>query len=144
MSKRRVVVTGLGIVSPLGSTVATAWDGDRQRAQRHRAHHALRRHRLSRAASAAQSKDFNAEEYMRAEGSAAHGSVRALRRRRRHAGRSGTRASRSPKSNCERIGVVMGAGIGGLATIEENTAKWLEAKTPRKISPFFIPAASST
>jgi 3-oxoacyl-[acyl-carrier-protein] synthase II len=40
-----------------------------------------------------------------------------------------------------RIGVAMGAGIGGLSTIEENTAKWLEAKTPRKISPFFIPGS---
>jgi 3-oxoacyl-[acyl-carrier-protein] synthase II len=35
----------------------------------------------------------------------------------------------------------MGAGIGGLSTIEENTAKWLEARTPRKISPFFIPGS---
>jgi 3-oxoacyl-[acyl-carrier-protein] synthase II len=35
----------------------------------------------------------------------------------------------------------MGAGIGGLSTIEENTAKWLEAKSPRKISPFFIPGS---
>jgi 3-oxoacyl-[acyl-carrier-protein] synthase II len=43
--------------------------------------------------------------------------------------------------NCARIGVAMGAGIGGLSTIEENTAKWLEARTPRKISPFFIPGS---
>jgi 3-oxoacyl-[acyl-carrier-protein] synthase II len=35
----------------------------------------------------------------------------------------------------------MGAGIGGLSTIEENTAKWLEARSPRKISPFFIPGS---
>jgi 3-oxoacyl-[acyl-carrier-protein] synthase II len=35
----------------------------------------------------------------------------------------------------------MGAGIGGLHTIEENSAKWLEAKSPRKISPFFIPGS---
>jgi 3-oxoacyl-[acyl-carrier-protein] synthase II len=35
----------------------------------------------------------------------------------------------------------MGAGIGGLSTIEENTARWLEARTPRKISPFFIPGS---
>jgi 3-oxoacyl-[acyl-carrier-protein] synthase II len=45
------------------------------------------------------------------------------------------------EANCARIGVAMGAGIGGLSTIEENTAKWLEAKTPRKISPFFIPGS---
>ncbi len=45
------------------------------------------------------------------------------------------------ESSAARIGVVMGAGIGGLHTIEENTAKWLEAKSPRKISPFFIPGS---
>jgi 3-oxoacyl-[acyl-carrier-protein] synthase II len=45
------------------------------------------------------------------------------------------------EENSARIGVAIGAGIGGLSTIEENTAKWLEAKSPRKISPFFIPGS---
>lgn len=45
------------------------------------------------------------------------------------------------EANSPRIGVAIGAGIGGLSTIEENTAKWLEAKSPRKISPFFIPGS---
>lgn len=45
------------------------------------------------------------------------------------------------EANSSRIGVAIGAGIGGLSTIEENTAKWLEAKSPRKISPFFIPGS---
>jgi 3-oxoacyl-[acyl-carrier-protein] synthase II len=45
------------------------------------------------------------------------------------------------EANSARIGVAIGAGIGGLSTIEENTAKWLEAKSPRKISPFFIPGS---
>ena len=45
------------------------------------------------------------------------------------------------EANSPRIGVAIGAGIGGLSTIEENTAKWLEARTPRKISPFFIPGS---
>jgi 3-oxoacyl-[acyl-carrier-protein] synthase II len=45
------------------------------------------------------------------------------------------------EANSPRIGVAMGAGIGGLSTIEETTAKWLEAKSPRKISPFFIPGS---
>jgi 3-oxoacyl-[acyl-carrier-protein] synthase II len=44
-------------------------------------------------------------------------------------------------ANTSRIGVAMGAGIGGLSTIEENTEKWLESRTPRKISPFFIPGS---
>ena len=45
------------------------------------------------------------------------------------------------EENSPRIGVAIGAGIGGLSTIEENTAKWLEAKSPRRISPFFIPGS---
>jgi 3-oxoacyl-[acyl-carrier-protein] synthase II len=43
--------------------------------------------------------------------------------------------------NSPRIGVAIGAGIGGLHTIEDNTERWLEARTPRKISPFFIPGS---
>ncbi len=43
--------------------------------------------------------------------------------------------------NSPRIGVAIGAGIGGLSTIEENTEKWLDARSPRKISPFFIPGS---
>ena len=45
------------------------------------------------------------------------------------------------EANAPRIGVAIGAGIGGLSTIEETTAKWLESRTPRKISPFFIPGS---
>jgi 3-oxoacyl-[acyl-carrier-protein] synthase II len=45
------------------------------------------------------------------------------------------------EASAPRIGIAMGAGIGGLHTIEENTGKWLEAKSPRKISPFFIPGS---
>lgn len=44
------------------------------------------------------------------------------------------------KLDAERCGVIMGAGIGGLATIEAEYDAMLEAKGPRKISPFFIPA----
>ena len=45
------------------------------------------------------------------------------------------------ETNASRIGVAIGAGIGGLSTIEENTEKWLESRTPRRISPFFIPGS---
>ena len=45
------------------------------------------------------------------------------------------------EANAPRIGVAIGAGIGGLSTIEENTEKWLESRTPRRISPFFIPGS---
>jgi 3-oxoacyl-[acyl-carrier-protein] synthase II len=45
------------------------------------------------------------------------------------------------EANAQRVGVVMGAGIGGLDTIEETSAKYLETRSPRKISPFFIPGS---
>jgi 3-oxoacyl-[acyl-carrier-protein] synthase II len=44
-------------------------------------------------------------------------------------------------ANRSRIGLVMGAGIGGLATIEENYARYVETGSPKKISPFYIPAS---
>jgi 3-oxoacyl-[acyl-carrier-protein] synthase II len=43
--------------------------------------------------------------------------------------------------NAQRVGVTMGAGIGGLNTIEDSYEKFLEAKSPRKISPFFVPSS---
>jgi 3-oxoacyl-[acyl-carrier-protein] synthase II len=45
-----------------------------------------------------------------------------------------------PKSDPERCGVVCGAGIGGLWTIETEYGEYLKAMSPRKISPFFVPA----
>ena len=47
------------------------------------------------------------------------------------------------ESNGHRIGIAMGAGIGGIKTIEDNHNKML-AGGARKISPFLFPAASST
>jgi 3-oxoacyl-[acyl-carrier-protein] synthase II len=44
------------------------------------------------------------------------------------------------KSDANRCGVICGAGIGGLATIEEQYGAYLETKNPKKISPFFVPA----
>jgi 3-oxoacyl-[acyl-carrier-protein] synthase II len=139
LTKRRVVVTGLGIVSPLGSTIASAWDG-------------ICNGRsgivtLTKMDTSAfpvriggEAVGFDAEAYMSAKdvrkfdpfvlfGFAA--AVQAFKD-------SGVEVN---EANSPRIGVAMGAGIGGLSTIEETTAKWLEAKSPRKISPFFIPGS---
>jgi 3-oxoacyl-[acyl-carrier-protein] synthase II len=44
-------------------------------------------------------------------------------------------------SNAPRIGVAIGAGIGGLTTIENNYRRYLESGSPRKISPFFVPSS---
>jgi 3-oxoacyl-[acyl-carrier-protein] synthase II len=44
------------------------------------------------------------------------------------------------KSDATRCGAIMGAGIGGLGTIESEYDDYLKAHNPRKISPFFVPA----
>src|SRR5580658_1144541 len=44
------------------------------------------------------------------------------------------------KSDATRCGAIMGAGIGGLGTIESEYGDYLKAHNPRKISPFFVPA----
>ena len=139
MSRRRVVVTGLGIVSPLGSTVATAWEGI---VNGRSGIGLIDKMDLSAfpVRIGGQAKDFNAEEYM------APKDLRKFDPFVPFGVASATQAIKDSgfevnEANCGRIGVAMGAGIGGLSTIEENTAKWLEAKTPRKISPFFIPGS---
>jgi len=139
LSRRRVVVTGLGIVSPLGSTVATAWAGI---VNGRSGIGLIDKMDLSAfpARIGGQAKDFNAEEYM------APKDLRKFDPFVPFGVASATQAIKDSgfevnEATCARIGVAMGAGIGGLSTIEENTAKWLEAKTPRKISPFFIPGS---
>ncbi len=139
MSRRRVVVTGLGIVSPLGSTVATAWEGI---VNGRSGIGLIDKMDLSAfpVRIGGQAQGFNAEEYM------APKDVRKFDPFVPFGVASATQAIKDSgfevtEANCARIGVAMGAGIGGLSTIEENTAKWLEAKTPRKISPFFIPGS---
>ena len=138
-SRRRVVVTGLGVVSPVGSTVASAWDsivnGRSGIGPITKLDVSAFPVRIG-----GEVKDFDAEEYMGPKdvrkfdpfvpfGFAS--AVQAVRD-------SGIEVT---DTNRARIGVAMGAGIGGLSTIEENTAKWLEARSPRRISPFFIPGS---
>jgi len=45
------------------------------------------------------------------------------------------------EQNSERIGALMGAGMGGLESIEETYDRYLETKSPKRVSPFFIPAS---
>jgi 3-oxoacyl-[acyl-carrier-protein] synthase II len=139
LSKRRVVVTGLGMLSPLGITVADGWSA--VLAGRSGIGPITRFDVTGFPCTIAGSiPDFDVSKYMPAKearrmdlfmqyGVAA--GVQAIA----DAGLEVTDANRS------RIGLIMGAGIGGLATIEENYAKYLETKSPKKISPFYIPAS---
>ena len=45
------------------------------------------------------------------------------------------------EANSDRIGIMMGSGMGGLESIEETYDKYLETHSPKKVSPFFIPAS---
>jgi 3-oxoacyl-[acyl-carrier-protein] synthase II len=139
LSKRRVVVTGLGMVSPLGNTVADSWAA--ALAGKSGIGPITRFDTTGFPCTIAGSvPDFDVTKYMPAKEARRmdlfmHYGVAAGVQAIADGGIEVTDANRA------RIGLVMGAGIGGLATIEDNYAKYLETKTPKKISPFYIPAS---
>ncbi|MER0202975.1 MAG: beta-ketoacyl-[acyl-carrier-protein] synthase II [Nitrosomonas sp.] len=138
MSKRRVVVTGLGIVSPVGSTVSSAWEdiiSGKSGITR------ITRFDASSFASqiAGEVKDFDIHQYL---------SVKEARRMDIFIHYGMAAAIQAVKDagiddisrlDAEKIGVNIGSGIGGLPMIE-NTDTAYHAGGPRKISPFFIPS----
>ena len=139
MSKRRVVVTGFGMLSPLGNTVAESWSA--ALAGKSGIGPITRFDTTSFPSTIAGSiRDFDVTLYMPAK------EARRMDLFMQYGVAAGVQAIADSglevtDANRARIGLVMGAGIGGLATIEENYAKYLEAKGPRKISPFYIPAS---
>jgi 3-oxoacyl-[acyl-carrier-protein] synthase II len=140
VARRRVVVTGLGMVSPVGNTVAEAWEN--LTAGRSGIGRITRFDPAAfKAQIAGEVKNFDVTAYLSAKearrmdtfihfGMAA--GIQALR----DAGLDG------PQADAERIGVNIGSGIGGLPMIEDTHNDFL-AGGPRKISPFFIPGTIS-
>jgi 3-oxoacyl-[acyl-carrier-protein] synthase II len=139
LSKRRVVITGLGIVSPVGSTVDTAW---RNVLEGNSGIGPITRFDVSAwpVRFHGPVAGFNAESYL---------SPKELRKMDpfMHYG-YGAAADAIKDSgiaitpeNAQRIGITMGAGIGGLDTIEENYRKYAETLSPKRISPFFVPGS---
>ncbi len=136
--KRRVVITGLGIVSPVGNSIDTAWDNiinGRSGIGR------ITRFDASGFNSqiAGEVRDFDLTQYMSAkEGKQMdtfiHYGIAASIDAWRDSGLDIT------KENAERIGVIVSSGIGGLHRIEDTQTEYL-AKGPRRISPFFVPAS---
>src|SRR5688572_31875740 len=136
MTRRRVVVTGLGIVSPIGNTVAEAWESalaGKSGITR------ITRFDASRLSSqiAGEVKGFDIAPYMsskeaRRMDTFIHYGVAAALQAWRECGLQVT------PQNAERIGINFGSGIGGLPLIEAQHRE-LEEKGPRRISPFFIP-----
>ncbi|MDH3537576.1 MAG: beta-ketoacyl-ACP synthase II [Gammaproteobacteria bacterium] len=138
MSKRRVVVTGLGLLTPVGNTVEESWKNIIAGKSGIAPITAFDASQFSTRISGSV-KGFDATEYISVKdikkmdtfihfGVAA--GIQALND-------SGIEVS---DANAERIGVAIGSGIGGLPTIEKNRDAYV-AGGPRKISPFFVPSS---
>ena len=138
MSKRRVVITGLGIVSPVGNGIAEAWDNTiNGRGGIGPITHFDASALPTRFAG--EVKNFNPSDWMspkevRRMDTFIHFGIAATRMAMDDAGLEVT------EQNAERIGVNVGSGIGGLPMIEDNIREMI-AKGPRRISPFFVPGS---
>ena len=138
MSRRRVVITGLGIVAPVGNNIADAWSNLLEgksgidRITRFDAS-ALPCH------IAGEVKDFRIDDYISAK------EARHMDTFIHYGMAAGIQAWNDcgltvTEENAERIGVIVGSGIGGLPMIEDTCVE-LAARGPRRISPFFVPAS---
>jgi 3-oxoacyl-[acyl-carrier-protein] synthase II len=139
LSKRRVVITGLGIVSPVGNDIATAWANilagrsgitpiDRFDTASFPTHFG------------GEIRNLNLEPYMTTK------DARRMDAFMQYGVVAGVQAMRDSgfevtEANADRIGIMMGSGMGGLESIEETYDKYLETRSPKKVSPFFIPAS---
>lgn len=140
MSKRRVVVTGVGIVSPVGSTIEKAWknitEGNSGIAKVPADLFDISEFSVQIAGNV---KDFDADKYIskkdqRKMDPFIHYGIGAATDALKDSGIEVT------EEIAPRFGAIIGSGIGGIGTIEKNTKIYLE-KGPRKISPFFVPSA---
>ena len=142
MSRRRVVVTGMGLISPVGNSVAEGWAN--VIAGRSGIANITRFDATDFSCRfAGEVKGFNVEDYFPAK-EARHmdvfmqyglaASIQAVRD-------SGLKTgSELTEEEAERIGCLVGSGIGGLPLIEETHAE-LVSRGPRRVSPFFVPAS---
>jgi len=140
LSQRRVVVTGLGIISPVGNTVEAAWNSVLEGKS---GIGAITRFDCSDFSTriAGEIRNFDASEFIPAKDARKmdafmHYGIAACKQAIADSGIEVT------DRNSSRIGVAFGSGIGGIETIEVNCTKYLESgRLPRRISPFFIPGS---
>ena len=139
MSKRRVVVTGLGIVSPVGNDVRSTWGSivagrsgiapvSRFDTTKFPTHFGGEIRELDLA------QYMSPKEARRMDAFMQYGVVAGVQAMR-------DSALAVTEANSPRIGVLMGSGMGGLESIEDTYNKFLETHSPKKVSPFFIPAS---
>ena len=137
MSQRRVVVTGLGIVSPVGNTLATAWDSitNGRSGIGEISHFDTTGYNST---IAGEVRDFDPKTWVNPKDAKKmdtfiHYGLAASMMAMEDAGLEIT------EDNAERAGVLIGSGIGGVRGIEE-TAVDLYKGGPRKVSPFYVPS----
>ncbi|PPE67967.1 beta-ketoacyl-ACP synthase II [Caldimonas caldifontis] len=142
MTRRRVVITGLGLVTPVGNTVAESWSN---LVAGKSGIDTITRFDASNFACrfAGEVKGFSIEDYIPAKEARhmdtfIHYGLAASLQAVRDAGLPMGEAL--SEEMAERIGCMVGSGIGGLPMIEE-TQQELSARGPRRISPFFVPAS---
>ena len=136
--KRRVVVTGLGCISPVGNSIASAWEAIKEGQSGIATITKFDATPFS-THFAGEVKGFNVEEYISAKEARnidtfIHYGIAAGSQALQDSGLTVT------EENADRIGVIVGSGIGGLPMIEETKETLLE-RGPRRISPFFVPAS---
>ncbi|MFZ4527292.1 MAG: beta-ketoacyl-ACP synthase II [Undibacterium curvum] len=136
--KRRVVVTGLGCVSPVGNTISSAWDAVKAGQSGIATITKFDATPFS-THFAGEVKGFNVEEYLPAKEARnmdtfIHFGIAAGMQAFQDSGFTVT------EENADRVGVIVGSGIGGLPMIEETKETLIE-RGPRRISPFFVPAS---
>jgi 3-oxoacyl-[acyl-carrier-protein] synthase II len=134
--KRRVVVTGLGLITPLGTGIQKTWEGICKGAS------GIDRITTfdtseSPVQIAGEVKDFNAEDFIERK------EIKKMDVFIQYALSAGSMAIEDAglkitEANADRVGVIVGAGIGGIQTIERYHSVLLQ-NGQRRISPFFIP-----
>ena len=136
MSKRRVVVTGLGLISPVGNTVTEGWNNVRDGVS---GIGPIEQFDASAFTTrfAGTIRNFDLGQYLEPKEARKcdqfmHYGIAASMQAMQDSGLT------VDEANAHRYGVAMGSGIGGISTIEANYAKLAEGG-PRKISPFFVP-----
>ena len=142
MSKRRVVVTGLGLICPVGNTVSSGWP---QLLAGQSGITPITKFDASAFACrfAGEVKGFEIEEYIPAKEARhmdtfIHYGLAAAMQAVRDAGLP--TGESLDEASAERIGCMVGSGIGGLPMIELTDGEYRE-RGPRRISPFFVPAS---
>ena len=138
MNEKRVVVTGLGLVSPVGNDVASSWDALKNgRSGINSLSHFDARSFSTRIGGSI--KNFDCSPYMQAK------EARRMDVFIQYGIAAGVQAFKDSGLldshwDADRAGVAIGSGIGGLTTIEE-TAIQIRESGPRKVSPFFVPGS---